>query len=197
MAKVIAIFNGKGGVGKSTVAACLGVSAKKSVLIDLDPQATLSTWGDRRAGVPPEVISVAPSRTETTISRSAAKWIILDTPGALITGVADALRCADLILVPTSTRQFDLDELPKALDVAAIAGKPIAILLNRIHPTANAEAAIELVSDLGVEVAPVLLRERISHDSAASSGLIAAELEPQSHAAEEIAALWQWVKKQV
>ena len=52
MSKVISICNQKGGVGKTTTAASLGVAlamkGERVLLIDLDPQSDLS--GDRTDG---------------------------------------------------------------------------------------------------------------------------------------------------
>ena len=60
----IAVFSGKGGVGKSTMSAILSVAAKDSILIDCDPQASLSHWGDLRDS-DPEVISLPPTRLKS------------------------------------------------------------------------------------------------------------------------------------
>jgi chromosome partitioning protein len=61
--KTIAFVNSKGGTGKSTLAAVVGVAAKASgekvFMIDLDPQSALSAWGDRRKAGTPAVDRIA------------------------------------------------------------------------------------------------------------------------------------------
>ncbi|MBW4458110.1 MAG: ParA family protein [Nostoc indistinguendum CM1-VF10] len=64
--KTIAIASRKGGTGKTTLAVNLGVAAflnkKQVALIDLDPQGSLSSWGDSREDESPAVVSAQASR---------------------------------------------------------------------------------------------------------------------------------------
>lgn len=77
MGKVIAIFNQKGGVGKTTtnvnISACLAAKGKKTLVIDIDPQ------GNTTSGFGIDKNSLAYSMYDLIIGSANAKQCILET----------------------------------------------------------------------------------------------------------------------
>ena len=70
----IAIISQKrGGAGKTTVALHLAVSStragRNTAIIDLDPQASAASWGDRREAALPVVLSAHASRLSRRFSK--------------------------------------------------------------------------------------------------------------------------------
>lgn len=199
MAKKIAIFSGKGGVGKSTLSAALAVAAGDATLIDCDPQASLSHWGDLRDSEP-EVISLPPTRLKSKLPTISSKVIIVDTPGALVAGTIEALKMMDLILVVTPVDTFELAALNDTLNTAEVAQVPVALVVNRLHPQAKAESALELVNELGVPVCPVVIRERAVHRHLLIEGRTCMD---HTHSAgvrsamTELKAVWEWILAQL
>jgi chromosome partitioning protein len=121
---------------------------------------------------------------------------IIDMPGALTAGSHNALQAADLVLVVTGDRQFELNALEMSVSMAKSSGSRTVLLLNRVHPFTDATGIIEVLESLDVEVCPVVVRERSPHYKALTQGLTAAEFEPDGAAAAEIARLWQWLEGQ-
>ena len=192
----IAIFSGKGGVGKSTVSAVLAVAAGDSVLIDCDPQASLSHWGDLRESSP-EVISLPPTRLKSKLPKLDNDYVIVDTPGALVSGTIDALKLMDLIVIVTPIDTFELAALNDTLNTAEVARKPIVIIVNRLHPQAKSSGALEVLSELDIPVCPTVIRERAIHRHLLMEGRTCMDKAPDGVAARELGLVWSWIQEQL
>ena len=202
--KTIAIISQKGGAGKTTIAIHLAVAAErrgmKTALFDLDPQASASSWSDKRESPSPAVVSAQAARLPNLLEQAAAQLadlVIIDSaPNADAASLA-AARAADLILIPCRPAAFDLNAIGTTLNLAAVAGKPAFVVLNAVPPLGKVgeEARIALQSG-GVEVVPVVLHQLVAFSHAVNDGRTAQELNDKSKAAKEVEALFAWIKKQ-
>ena len=200
--KTIAFVNSKGGTGKSTLAAAVGVAAEASgekvFMIDLDPQGSLSAWGERRKADTPAVDRIAPDRLPAAIAGLAAggyTLAIIDTPGLDTPATAAAMRAADLSLIPARASTLDLEATRPTLAALARLNRAYAFVLNscpagRSGRIADASRALSL---LGV-LAPVMV-QRMEHVDAVGLGLGVTEI--GGKAADETNALWIWIKQRI
>jgi chromosome partitioning protein len=203
----VAIISQKGGSGKTTLAVHLAAEAtsagRVSLLLDTDPQATASRWGQWRGGSEPEVIDCAspPLLPKKLADASAlgAEFAVIDTPPHADSMAAAACRAADLILIPCRPRAFDLDAIQTTADLVKASGKSAFVVFTAGPPRAPNlyKEAADLVRSFGLEVAPVVMSERAAFHHSTGEGKTAAEIGPGGKAAEEVAALWTWVSKQV
>lgn len=202
----IAIVSQKGGSGKTTLAlhlaTCAAYDGRKSCVIDMDPQATAAAWGDWRGSFAPEVVTCPPARLVSTIlkaQRGGAEFLVLDTPPQSDMASREAVRAADLVLVPTRARAFDLHALEATAQLVTYANKPAYVLLNAVPSRATrliAETA-QQIGQLGLAVCPIHFGERAAFHRASASGEVASEAEPEGKAAAEVDALWDWVSTQM
>ena len=103
---VVAVLSEKGGAGKTTTVVHLAVASllagRDTVIIDLDPQATAASWGDRRIDPAPEVISGQAARLPALVSaarENVASFLVLDTAPNADQTASLAARAADVVLI--------------------------------------------------------------------------------------------------
>lgn|GEM_PF-2901364 len=125
MATIISIANQKGGAGKTTtainLAAVLHDSGRRVVIVDTDPQVTLSKWGRTREKGSigkMSVLSVAAGMLEDTLNELRANQevdiVIVDCPGNILDITQAAIELSDAVLCPVRATAFDF-EATKAL----------------------------------------------------------------------------------
>ncbi|RSU73186.1 ParA family protein [Sphingomonas sp. S-NIH.Pt3_0716] len=198
--KVVAILSQKGGVGKTTLATCLAVAAeadgKSTAVLDLDPQATASFWGDVREGETPAVSSLQAVRLGPVIAaaRKAGTDLVIIDGAAVARDVAfQAAEQADLVLIPTKAAVFDTMSMTHTLALVRQLAKPSAVVLTFVSPKGQETAdAISAIEQLGAEVCPATIGNRKAYFRAQSMGLAAQEFEPKGAAAAEIMALYTY-----
>src|SRR5580658_2005691 len=199
--KTIAIISQKGGAGKTTVcvhlATCAALAGHNVAIIDLDPQGTAASWGDRRKAETPEVVSGQAGRLSVLIDAARANgadFLLLDTaPNADQTALR-AAQLADLVLIPCRAATFDLEAIQATLTLGQLAQKPAFVVLNAIPPRSGIgrEAADGLTAQ-GAQVAPAMLSQRAAFTHGVIDGRTAQEFEPVGKAAEEVEALYTWL----
>lgn len=199
--KIVAVISQKGGAGKTTLAVHLATAAAlaghRTAVIDLDPQATAASWGDRRTSGDPEVISGQAIRIPALVTSArdnGADFLILDTGPSADQAAGHAARAADLVLIPCRPAAFDLEAIETTLGLARAAGKPAYVVLNAVPPRSGIgrEAAEGLIGK-GAQVAPQQLTHRAAFAHGVIDGRTAQEFEPGGKAAEEVAALYKWL----
>lgn len=202
--KVIAVVSQKGGSGKTTLAlhlATIAVQKKMpSCVIDTDPQATAAAWGDWRGDYLPAVVTSPPARLARTIEnagREGLAVVVIDTPPHAEAAMREAVKVADLVLIPTRPRAFDLHALEGIADMVTFTGKPAFVVFNGVpaRATKMVAEAQEAAAKLGLQTSPVTFGERADFHHSSSKGEVASEIDASGKAAQEVDALWKWVAK--
>jgi chromosome partitioning protein len=199
--KTLAVISQKGGVGKTTLATALAVAAEadgKSVAIfDLDPQASASFWKDTREASTPSVVALPASRLQHVLKAAGDEGCdlaIIDAPPAAKDVAFEAMQYADFILIPTKPAVLDLMATTKTLELVRRYGKPSAVVMT-FCPSQGKEITDteDAIKQMGAELAPVRIHNRVAYARAQQTGLTAQEFEPDGKATEEIIRLYAYM----
>ncbi|MDE2365009.1 MAG: AAA family ATPase [Hyphomicrobiales bacterium] len=208
---IVALLNQKGGVGKTTLALHLAGEwarrGKRVTVIDADPQGSALDWSEQRAreGLkrPFGVIGLA----RDTVHREAPELartcdhVIIDGPPRIAGLMRSALLAADLVLIPAQPSPFDgwaSAEMLKLIAEARIFRPQLAarFVLNRCG--ARTILARETAKALARHDPPMLastIGQRIVFADAARTGRLVADIDDDSSAVQEIAALASEVER--
>lgn len=200
---VIALAQGKGGAGKSTVAVNLAVGLD-AALVDADsPQFTSASWAAIRNKVPPLVVTADSTRGLVELVRELAKqhaYVVIDAPARLLEMSRAILMVADVVLVPTALTMPDMWAVQDTLAVIKEAkrerrGLKAALLFNRFRPHVKSNMELQAAAS-GLSIAPLktTLGQRVAYADAFAEGRGVLEWH-DAQAKKEMRALVAEVKK--
>ena len=201
----IAIASQKGGSGKTTLAVHIATKAAQagfeSCVVDTDPQATAAALSDWRGDFLPVVVTSPPARLGRPIAsaqKNGVDFVVIDTPPHADAAAREAIKAADIVLIPTKPRAFDLAALEPVAELVSFAKKPAFVVLNAVPAGATvlSEEAKTAAKEIGLDICPVELGDRAAFHRSSAKGETASESEPDGKAAGEIEAMWKWLSKQ-
>ena len=202
---IVALLNQKGGVGKTTLALHLaGEWARRGqrvTLVDADPQGSSLDWSAERAreGLPRlfGVIGLARDTLHREVPEIARDHlhVVIDGPPRVAGLMRSAILAADVVLIPVQPSPFDgwaSAEMLKLVEEARVFRPDLVARFVMNRAAARTIIARETAETLGDHDPPLLkatVGQRVVFADAAQSGRLAFELDDDSPASREIAAL--------
>jgi len=119
--QTLVVANPKGGSGKTTlatnVAGWLAGRKQRVVLADFDPLRAATDWLARRPELFPAIGGWNPDGAKRELKGEPPQWLVIDTPAELHgESLRDAMRRADILLIPVSPSAFDMGATQRFLD---------------------------------------------------------------------------------
>lgn len=181
--RIYSVINGKGGVGKTTIAvnlaACVG--SGRVLLADVDPQGSAVSWMNR---VGDSTIDFTVASTAQQISRLRELQhrydvIVVDTIGShhaaqdLLGVVAEI---SDVVLVPIEPAYLSIGPLRTTLDLVERAGSEYRVVISRVHPSSNLEPTRRLLAGANIASTATAIRSYAALAELPLAGKVVSEL---------------------
>jgi len=206
---ILAFASRKGGSGKSTLAAHLAAHAynagKPSLLVDDDPQGSLTLWNELRrdAALPLKTVKRRIPDILKKAKRRGIEWVFIDTPANVSACVVEAMEAATLVIIPCRPGLFDIDAVQETITLACHTRTPYAVVLNgAAHKRGEVESpavtsARHCLERLGVPVWGGQITHRASFSLSIARGEGCEEYDHDDGSAGEINRLWKAIEKSV
>jgi chromosome partitioning protein len=211
---IVMLSSPKGGVGKSSLSRnilVLAARAGKKVLgLDMDKQATLATWAERRERVRSSIPGVAEIPVHraalddwrgvlVSARKSQSDFIVIDTPPSIeinMTAILGLCEAADFVLVPCQQTQDDLDSVMPWMRHLKQSGAKAAFIINRANIRARSYATIRSkLLNVG-PVCPIEISQAEEISLANGKGLGVMDLSKPKNA-EAFGALWAYLRQEL
>ena len=205
--KSISMLAQKGGTGKTTLSIHLAVQATlaglKVLIVDIDPQASVTAWWRRRNEDTPGVIQGRGDALAGVLSTAASRrydLVVIDTAPHSSAESRASARLSNSVYIPTRPALLDLEAIGASTDLVSDLGVPARIVLNCCPPP-NRFGEPKIVSEArqalqvyGIPVADVAISQRAAFSHALLDGRAVSEFDPEGKAATEITRLWRTLK---
>lgn len=208
-AKWLVVASGKGGSGKTSSSLNLAVYATheglKVVAVDLDRQASLTRWYERRPDEAPSLVlwgggmpdaSRAIQEIDTLVG---VDLVVVDTPPGLDDhpeAVRLLIEKADFVLVPTTQGTADIDSVVEWMKFLKRERTKSGFLLNKVQRTHTRYRTAKLRLNRAGALCPVDVRLLDDIEATHDHGVGVCEIR-KSRGAEDFAAVWEYVKQQL
>jgi chromosome partitioning protein len=188
MSKILAVVNGKGGVGKTTTAvnlAAIFAERQRVLLLDADPQGSATWWTKRSDAAQKNMgftlsLSSDPKILKNSIEFQDYDLVVVDTPPALRSEALNAvIAVANYLILPTPPAPMDLTVSIETVKTTVTPLKiPHRVLLTKVDPRSLKEAleAQTTLLELGIPACNAFIRSYKVHERAILDGVAISQL---------------------
>src|SRR5262249_12952182 len=187
------------------VSAFAHISGHRCVLIDADPQGSLTLWHAMRptGDLPLRNAAQGIDRLVASAQIDGVDWVFIDTAPTTWVVVQEAIRVATLVVIPVRPGFFDVAAVQDTVKTACARNKPCAVVINaapvkREQKEAPAVALTRAEFDrLSIPVWSGQITQRTAFLGSLAAGASAGEFNGDPAGRIEIASLWSAIERSV